>query len=372
MPRYDVVIIGAGPAGARAAELLSGQGRRVAVLEGAGPDRAKTCGGLLNRNAQQILADLGELPAAVRLGANQPGLEFPRLEYHDHDNRIRASYDAGYRNIDRAAFDAWLRRRAQQAGAEIFYHARVGEIRLETAAAVVRCGDRAFRAERLIDASGGRAVSRRILGIPWPRRLFALQAELELAAAPRAMWAVFQTRLTPFFSWVIPKGGRTCLAGTALPVERLRRLKCEGQSCWEPLVPLLNYLEQRGLAVTGRGRLAGAWLTWPAGARDQWWGRGRLLVVGEAAGLVSPHSGEGISYALTSAQGAAFAVMAGQDAAMLPRILTHLRDKLRLSGLRAWVGTQPGLRPWGLWFLPRFTGQDLTYLRWDADRDVMS
>ncbi len=70
-------MIGAGPAGARVAELLARAGVRVVVLEQDTAGREKVCGGLLNRQGQAALGC--ELPAAVRREPYTPPLEYPRF-----------------------------------------------------------------------------------------------------------------------------------------------------------------------------------------------------------------------------------------------------------------------------------------------------
>jgi flavin-dependent dehydrogenase len=105
-------------------------------------------------------------------------------------------------------------------------------------------------------------------------------------------------------------------------------------------------------------------LTRPRSREQLWWGRERVLAIGEAAGLISPFSGEGVSYALSSAEAAAFAVLSGGGAALMPRLTTQLRASLSQALLKAWAGERPGLRPWALWLLPLATHRQLTYHPW--------
>ncbi|GEM_PF-1363230 len=360
----DVAVLGGGPAGARCAELLAQAGRSVRLYEARDPARAKPCGGLLNRRAQDLLAELGGLPGSVRVGAEMPGLEFPLLEYHDLDNRIRARYRPHYRNIDRSAFDAWLIERAAAAGAEVGCGMRAAELDWRDDGVYVRFSADWLRAQWVIDATGAAALTRRRLQGPAVSRLHALQGAAVIDPPVEAMWAIYQTAYTPFFSWVIPKGEGVHLLGTALTRAGLRQARGRG---WDLLRPLLEYLARRGCRVQLLDeRPRGAQLTCPAGGAELWHGRGPLLAIGEAAGLVSPFSGEGISYALQSAEAAAFAVIGGMGAQALPELLS--RPLRRLSGamLRARVAAWPWLRPWALWLLPLHTREPLEYLRWDT------
>jgi len=358
---WDVIVVGAGPAGARCAELLAAEGRRVLVVERRGErSRPKLCGGLLNRRSQELLARLGELPPDVRIYSHTPGLDFPQLEYQDADNRIVARYDPGYRNISRPAFDAWLAGRAAQAGAQFRLGERVSELVQAPQNVTLRVGDDLLIADWVVDASGAASFSRRPLGGPAVARLHGLQGEVMLDPLPDTLWAVFHTAYTPFYSWLIPKGGGRCLIGTALTPAGLRR-----ERGWELLAPLLEHVGERGFGVREKlGRPRGAVLTRAAATEQLWWGRERVLAVGEAAGLVSPFSGEGISYALASAEAAAFAVLSGGGAALMPRLTSRLHSSLRQALAKAWAGERPWLRPWALWLLPLTTRRPLSYQPW--------
>lgn len=366
---WDVIVIGAGPAGARCAELLATEDKRVLVIDRRG-DRAwpKLCGGLLNRRSQELLAKLGELPPPVRCYAQTPGLDFPPLEYHDVDNRIRACYDPGYRNISRPAFDAWLAGRAAEAGAQFRLGGRVSELVQAPQNVTLKVGGDLLIADWVIDASGAASFSRRPLDGPGVSRLHALQGEVTLEPPPGALWAVFHTAYTPFYSWLIPKGEERCLIGTALTSTGLKRQRehAAKEGGWELLAPVLDHIQSRGHRLTERGgRPRGAVLTRPASAEQLWWGRERVIAIGEAAGLVSPFSGEGVSYALASAEAAAFAVLSGGGAALMSRLTGQLLAALRLALYKAWAGERPWLRPWALWLLPFATGQPLKYRRWN-------
>ena len=377
LPLHEVVIIGAGPAGARCARLLAESGRDVLVLDAGPPGRAKLCGGLLNRRSQSMIGNWGMLPDEVRVGPLTPALEFPALEYHDRDNRIRARYNPGYRNIDRRAFDGWLVELARGAGAAVVFNTRVRRVEAGGETVTVTAGGRTIGARWVIDASGGQAFSRREFHGPYLRRLHSVQGLITLDPAPDAMWGIYQTSYTPFFGWIIPKGGGRFLLGTALTRDGIHRLKAQPWKSslspgWKLLRPLLDYLLERGHRwLTVDEKPGGAPLSWPAGDGELWWGDGRLLVIGEAAGLASPFSGEGISYALASAEAAAYAVLRGDGARLMPTLMSRFRHRLGRAALKAAVGMRPWLRPWGLMLLPFHYRTPLTYQRWeDAGEDA--
>ena len=331
--------------------------------------RPKLCGGLLNRRTQAIAKSLGGLPADVCINSDSPALAFPALEFHDLDNHIRARYNPGYRSIDRLAFDQWLVARAKDAGVQVFYQTRTRSMMITEDSIHVETSTRPLAASWLIDASGAASFTRKRLAGPKQMKLHAVQGEVELSPAPNAMWAIYRSSYTPLFGWIIPRGSGRFLLGTALKLDNAKAHRQDPQSAarghWEMLAPLMDYLEHRGISIklcTRRPRSAR--LVWPLAQDSLWWGRGHVLVAGEAAGLLSPFSGEGISYALDSAEAAAFAVISGAGADALPELLMPLRQKLALASFKARIVQRAWLRPWALWFMPVVTGQRLKYLSW--------
>jgi flavin-dependent dehydrogenase len=110
---YDLIIVGAGPAGATLARLL-GKNNKILLLDRRRMDRSgslgmkegleKCCGGLIAPDAQQMLAKMGlGVPRGVLVG---PQLFTVRTI--DVRNRLERHYQRHYINIDREKFDSWL------------------------------------------------------------------------------------------------------------------------------------------------------------------------------------------------------------------------------------------------------------------------
>ena len=110
--RYDLVVIGAGPAGSVTAYLGATKGLGVLLLDKAAFPRYKVCGCCLNARALQKLEQLGLDGLQEQLGARS----LTRL--HVHAPGRRASFDlSGGVSVSRLRFDAALAARAAQAGA---------------------------------------------------------------------------------------------------------------------------------------------------------------------------------------------------------------------------------------------------------------
>ena len=104
---YDVLIVGAGPAGSTLARLLGERTpeKRVLLVEGQTPGKAKVCGGLLAPDAQKVLAafDL-PLPKSVLVDP-----QIFSVKTIDVPSGLVRYYSRFYINADRGKFDDWLR-----------------------------------------------------------------------------------------------------------------------------------------------------------------------------------------------------------------------------------------------------------------------
>ncbi|MDZ4781871.1 MAG: FAD-dependent oxidoreductase, partial [Planctomycetia bacterium] len=112
-PAWDVVVIGAGPAGAVAATLAARRGLRTLLVDAKRFPRRKTCGGCLSRSAVTALRQFG-LDDVLREIDAAP---IDRIRFFSEGNASELNLPAGYA-IDRASFDAALVDRAVSAGAE--------------------------------------------------------------------------------------------------------------------------------------------------------------------------------------------------------------------------------------------------------------
>src|SRR4029453_6982661 len=112
MESFDVLIIGAGPAGSFAAELLAKGGARVALFDGRPPGEPKACGGGVTAKA---LKAWPQLLNAVGRTVNELDL------YSPSGKKLHLKLDEPFAIYSRLAFDCYLRDRARDAGAEVFY-----------------------------------------------------------------------------------------------------------------------------------------------------------------------------------------------------------------------------------------------------------
>lgn len=207
----------------------------------------------------------------------------------------------------------------------------------------------------IVGAGGaGSAVRERFFpGRPAPPIMLALQACLphpdagpEASASPGAApehAVVFSSDLTGFYAWAIPKGDRM-LIGCAFHERRGARERFERVLDW--------YREELGLVGEATAR-SGRYLSQPGRWSHLCSGDNQVLLAGEAAGLISPSSGEGISFPLVSGAAAGRAAGYGPDgvgalAAAYHKAFTPLPRKVMVKTVKARIIYSPATREWAL------------------------
>jgi geranylgeranyl reductase family protein len=304
IPTFDVVVVGAGPAGSSCATRLAAAGLHVALVDREAPPRYKTCGGGLVWKARR------RLPAPFEQAAGhivERECRTAELHLHDADLSFRVEREQPLVSMTmRAELDQWLAAEAVAQGAELLAPYQVlGGQALEDRARGAPAGleiatDRGTLHTRFAVAADG-VGSRLARSLGWspPGRVAAaLESEI---AVPRADLERFAAARFDFgtveagYSWVFPKRRHLsigCLTTRRGPV-RLR-------------AHLEEYLQRLGLQPLHRSDHGYAI---PLRPRRGPLARRGVLLVGDAAGLADPLTGEGISWALLSGELAARAIV---------------------------------------------------------------
>jgi len=291
---FDVVVVGAGPAGSAAALTLSGAGLRVAIFEKAQLPRYKTCGGgLLARTLKLLPVDL-----AVTIES-----ECCAAELHHHAPRLTYSTLRDTPIVSmvmRDRFDHQLALAAEKAGTRIFDRTPVLDLRVAHDRVTLRTPAGEVTAGFVVGADGMMSIVARKGGFPDLRDVIpALECEMTVEPERFALFgraARFDFGLTPHgYGWVFPKKNHLSVG-----VLTTRRGCCNLNEAYAHYVSVLGLAgpleEQRhGYMIPGR-------------PRDGLFTRPRLFLVGDAAGLADPVTAEGISAAVLSGQLAATAI----------------------------------------------------------------
>jgi flavin-dependent dehydrogenase len=283
--------------------------------------------------------------------------------------------------MDRPSFDRWLRELAGEAGATVEYNKRVSRVTPLNGGVELKVNGEVLRARIAVDATGWRALSRRQLGGAKPQQVHAFQGTAEIDLPDDSMWAVFDSTATPFYGWIVPKGnGRFLLgAGFSVGAEGTRDAHDDP---WAKLAVFTDYLQQRGHTVRPLDKKPlGSPVTTPQHMHELWWGKAGVFPAGEAAGLVSPSSGDGISFCLQSARALADTLI-GADinalhfgseglapdeharlAAEYRRRLKPALSEIRFNMLKAWTAARPGPRAIAARLLPLYLRRPVEKLK---------
>ncbi|MGI8886292.1 MAG: geranylgeranyl reductase family protein [Gaiellaceae bacterium] len=297
MERFDVLVAGAGPAGSAAAMHLARGGARVLLADRARFPRDKPCGGgLTGRALRYVPCDVSSVVEHVVDGFVLRAGYRSRL--------VRRSQTPVILMTQRRRLDAFLAEQAAAAGAEFRDGAAVSEIVCEPSKVIARIGGARIEASYLVGADGANGIVARsalagdeiLLGV-------ALEGNVawgDIDPAPYRGTAWVELGVVPGgYGWVFPKSDHANL-GVGGWLEEGPRLRLH----------LARLAREHGLDPEALTNVRGHRL--PMRRLGSRAARGRVLLVGDAAGLVDPLSGDGIYEAFVSARLAADAVLAAR------------------------------------------------------------
>lgn len=345
--RSDVLIVGAGPAGAAAGAFLARLGLEVVCVDRARFPRDKTCGDAVSSAGLEIAAAIGaelsELPhaAVTAAAAILPDGERIVRRYGAHPGAI----------VPRRALDDLLRRRMQAAGVTLHEGVAVrGLLRDASGFIGVEGPDLRWHARVVLAADGPGSVAWSALGQSYPRG-----AQLGVAATvylencepaePGVSEHYFERDLPCGYGWLFPPVAGLANAGVYQRADRYERRGGQLRGLLRDFLARHpdRFADAEAVGPVRTWALPLSLQTWPLG------GAPGLLVCGDAGSFVDPLSGEGIWQALRTGQLAAehagAALLAGRavDAGVVRRFrLACARAVTWPSLVRA--GIQEGMR----------------------------
>jgi geranylgeranyl reductase family protein len=295
MERFDVLVVGAGPAGSSSAIHLARAGARVLLADRARFPRDKPCGGgLTGRALRHVPCDVS--PVVERV-VNRFVL---RVGYR---RRFARSSDGPMILMtQRRRLDLHLAEQAAGAGADFRDGVRVDRVELDARGATAHVGGSRVRAGYVVGGDGANGIVARAAGLgEGVVTGVALEANAswgDLDGTPYDQTAWVELGVVPGgYGWVFPKGDHGNL-GVGGWYREGRRLRAHlDRLAREHGVDPARLRDARGHRLPMR-RLGA-----PAA-------RGRTLLVGDAAGLVDPLSGDGMYEAFVSAKLAAATILA--------------------------------------------------------------
>ncbi|HEV8651109.1 MAG TPA: NAD(P)/FAD-dependent oxidoreductase [Actinomycetes bacterium] len=324
--RFDLVVVGAGPAGAAAALHFKRRrpDARVLLLDKAAFPRAKVCGDAVSAEGVDELELLGARDA-VRGYAPVTAMRVRSVSGCE----VTGAPPGAAFVVPREVLDARLVAHAVAAGVEL-RRRRVRELAPSGAGVLV---DGSLAAV-VVGADGANSVTRRLAGVaaaPAAHTAIALRGYATAAHRTGELYLAW-TAAGLTYAWSFPAGGDRVNAGFILPLARLHGGKAALRAELRRHLPDLDCdpatLKAHHLPLSS--------------ARPVPY-QGRVLLVGDAASLVNPLTGEGIYYGLASGRLAAEAALTAPDrpgpryAELLRAELgRHFRHTALLGRLAAW------------------------------------
>jgi len=310
MTDFDLLIIGAGPAGSFAAEMLAKGGAKVALFDGRPEGEPKACGGGVTAKALNAWPHL----------LNAVGRTITELDlYSPSSKRLHLKLDEPFAIYSRTAFDCYLRERARDAGAHVIstkISARKTK-RTDNGWRVISDTGSAWTGSFLIGAEGANSGVAKMLAGPLP------PSDMEVAFGYRAPLPANDVASTAVaflpgwvgYAWAFPRPDHISF-GIATTQDAFEHEPLD-DLLWQFMIGYYNQQEkfwQNGANTPERARIeehlrntAERYAARIPGLAATTWDTRKVsgadwALLGDAAGFADPVTGEGIYYALRSAE----------------------------------------------------------------------
>lgn len=279
---YDVIVVGAGVAGCRTAELVAKRGHSVALLEEhEDVGTPVQCAGLVSHRLKSILR---ELPDNVYLNEVRRAKFFSPSSKSEDDPSFELKTKKPVYVINREKLDKALFKRAKTAGAKAARLTKFTDFSTDESKIVITTNRGKIESKLLVGADGPTSLVAKRAGFKVPANYLAgVQATVEGEFDPDAVELWFDSYISPdFFGWIVPESAKKARIGLAAETKALEYFrKFSKRRTGKAAKPDVGGRINFGLVKNTAAQ--------------------RVMVVGDAACQVKPFSGGGLIYGLIGA-----------------------------------------------------------------------
>lgn len=314
---YDLIVVGAGPAGAAAAKFAAEANLKVLLLEKMKIPREKSCSGFLIQKSVRFIEEYyGEMPENVFCQPKNTG----GFILTNEDGKEFRFESPGF-NIWRGDFDGWLTKKAEEAGADVRDESFVKNVENKNGNVTVCLNDgAAFRTKYAVICEGAAGNLKSKITGRKERKIITYQTFCRgsVLLDPKFFYAYLQEEISEYDAWINFKDDFIVFGVAVENAENIRKyhqkftlfLKNEHGLVIDETVKEEKWMMPKILPKCRTDAVCG-----------------RILFAGEAAGFLNP-MGEGISSAFLTGKAAAYAVKTALDESMESDGLKELYEKM--------------------------------------------
>lgn len=316
LPDYDVIIIGAGPAGCVCALELAGYGLRIALLEKNRFPRDKICGDALSPDVLNQLNLLdGNLKELFLQRHPEKKVRITGVEMvgtrgdHSTIDLIEPEKSCGW-VVRRMDFDNFLFERVSEIREiEIYQECQVREIHRESNRLSIVTGEKELTTSLLIGADGAQSiVARQLAGHQLDRKhhsgaVRAYFSNVGNLAGTSNIELHFYKQSLPGYFWIFPLSKDEANVGLGMLSSEISKHKINLKKLFHSLIENEPELKSRFSQARQLTDLQGFSL--PLGSKKRTIAGDRYMLTGDAAALIDPLTGEGVANAIRSGRYAA-------------------------------------------------------------------
>jgi geranylgeranyl reductase family protein len=312
--KYDVLIIGAGPAGVTTALKLAGSGLKIAIFDKDQFPREKTCGDGLTLDVINQLSLVSDRLADEFLKFSKKLPSYEALLFSPDFSRIRIPYLMKNENkpiytCRRVDFDNLLFRQLKQyPNINVFENCKIGSIEFSETNAMLTANGVEFEGSIVVGANGANSMLARQLGLNRIGRehqavgLTAYYIGVKPLNQKNPIEIYFLKDILPGYLWIFHLADGKANIGVGMLATAISEKKIDFKKKFEELLST-EPLKTRLANASREGGVKGH--TLPLGFNNREISGNRFLLTGDAAALIDPLTGEGVGNAIRSGRVAA-------------------------------------------------------------------